>query len=137
MKKVNLYRVLLIVIIIVLLNFGYKFLKSKFYNNQGQSIQNQTNQKSTGANYGDLNTDKQRIADIAINELLTTDDRIKPQMITVKSFEKRTYTDIELGCPTVYISLAPIKPGYRVVLELDGKEYDYRMTEDKILLCGR
>ncbi len=87
--------------------------------------------------YGDLTEEQIALADIAIGKLLNSSEGISPPMITVKSFTAQDFSDTSLGCPQpdqMYSQV--ITPGYQVVLEAQGTEYDYRLTdEENIILC--
>jgi hypothetical protein len=87
--------------------------------------------------YGDLTKEQIATADIAIGKLLNSSEGITPPMITVKSFEAKEFADASLGCPNpdkMYAQV--ITPGYQVILEAQGKTYDYRLTDEKnIILC--
>lgn len=57
---------------------------------------------------------------------------------TVTKAESVTWPDGSLGCPQPGIMYTQmVQPGYRVVLELDGKSYDYRVAGEGtvIRLC--
>ena len=55
---------------------------------------------------------------------------ISEDEISVVSAESKTWSDSSLGCPEkgmMYTQV--ITPGYRIILEVDGTQYDYR-TDD-------
>jgi hypothetical protein len=55
---------------------------------------------------------------------------ISEEEITVVSAEAKTWNDASLGCPEKGMMYAQVlTPGYRIILEVDGKQYDYR-TDD-------
>ncbi len=88
-------------------------------------------------NYGTLTQEEIKIADIAISNLLNNSNGITPPMISVTDFQAQDFSDTSLGCPQpdqMYSQV--ITPGYQVVLEAQGKEYDYRLTDEKnVILC--
>lgn len=94
---------------------------------------------SMNPGYGDLTPDQIKLADIAIGKLLNSSQGISPPMITVKSFEAKEFPDASLGCAREgQMAAQVITPGYQVVLEAQGKEYDYRLTdENNVILCEK
>jgi len=96
-----------------------------------------TGQNSFNPDYGELTAEQIKIADIAVGKLLNGTEGVTPPMIKVKSFEAKQFGNTSLGCPEegkMYAEV--ITPGYQVVLEAQGKEYDYRLTGEKdIILC--
>ncbi len=102
-----------------------------------QSPAGQQTPGNMNPSYGDLTEDQIKLADIAIGKLLNSSEGITPPMITVKSFEEKQFGDSSLGCPKegqMYAQV--ITPGYQVVLEAKGKEYDYRLTdENNVIIC--
>lgn len=89
--------------------------------------------------YGDLTPEQITKADIAIGKLLNSSEGITPPMVTVKSFEAKDFPDASLGCAQEgQMSAQVITPGYQVVLEAQGKTYDYRLTDEKnVILCEK
>lgn len=59
--------------------------------------------------------------------------------ITVVSVEAKTWNDASLGCPEKGMMYAQvITPGYRIILEVDGKQYDYRTDDlENLKLCEK
>lgn len=56
--------------------------------------------------------------------------------ITVVSVEAVDWPDASLGCPSEGMMYAQvITPGYRVVLETDGKTYEYHTGDNQVVLC--
>ena len=56
---------------------------------------------------------------------------VKENEISLVSVEAVTWNDSSLGCPEkgmMYIQV--LTPGYRIILEVSGKQYDYR-TDDR------
>lgn len=88
-------------------------------------------------NYGDLTPDQIATADIAIGKLLNSSEGITPPMISIVSFEEQEFGNTSLGCPQegqMYAEV--ITPGYKVVLEAQGTQYDYRLTNtEDVFLC--
>jgi hypothetical protein len=63
--------------------------------------------------------------------------RVPAAEVEVRRAESLIFPDGSLGCakPDVAYTPAPV-PGYRVVLEAGGKEYDYRVPEGgRFVLC--
>jgi len=55
---------------------------------------------------------------------------VDPSEVTVVSAEARTWPSGALGCPEPgYLYTDVITPGYRVVVEAGGRQYDYRATQ--------
>lgn len=104
---------------------------------QNTTVPTQAASDSMNPSYGELTEDQIKIADIAIGKLLNSSEGITPPMITVTSFEAQEFSDAALGCPQPDMMYAQvITPGYKVVLEAQGKEYDYRLTDaENIILC--
>ncbi len=94
-------------------------------------------QQEFNPQYGDLTEEQIAIADRAIGDLLNSVEGLNPSMISVKSFETREFSSTALDCPQegqMYAEV--ITPGYQVVLEAQGQEYDYRLdTEEAVLMC--
>ncbi|MDA8186886.1 MAG: hypothetical protein M0T85_01925 [Dehalococcoidales bacterium] len=57
--------------------------------------------------------------------------------ITTKSVEKKDWPDTGLGCPHEGIyTLQVVTPGYRIILEAQGKTYEYHADmAGRVLLC--
>ncbi|MFO8037463.1 MAG: hypothetical protein R6U57_12640 [Anaerolineales bacterium] len=64
---------------------------------------------------------------------------ISEDEITVVSAEAKTWNDASLGCPEKGMMYAQvITPGYRIILEVDGKQHDYRTDQaGHFKLCDR
>jgi len=93
------------------------------------------NKQEFNPQYGDLNDEQIAIADRAIGDLLNSVEGINPAMIAVKSFVSQEFGDTSLGCPNEGQNYAEvITPGYQVILEAQGQEYDYRLDTDKIVV---
>ena len=62
---------------------------------------------------------------------------VAPDAITVKAVERIEWPDASLGCPQPGIMYAQvITPGYRIVLEVDGKSYEYHAdTQRHVVYC--
>lgn len=61
---------------------------------------------------------------------------IAPDAITVKAVERIEWPDASLGCPQPGMMYAQvITPGYRIVLEVDGKSYEYHTGGRGIAHC--
>ena len=61
-----------------------------------------------------------------------------PDSFRVKSVEAVDWPDASLGCPqrgVMYIQV--ITPGFKIVLEANGKEYAYHSDGKRIFLCER
>ena len=63
--------------------------------------------------------------------------KISEDQITVISAEAKKWGDTSLGCPEEGMNYAQIlTPGYRIILEYNGIQYDYRTGDmGKIFLC--
>jgi len=62
---------------------------------------------------------------------------VAPDAITVKAVESIDWPDASLGCPQPGMMYAQvITPGYRIVLEVDGKSYEYHAdTQRHVVYC--
>ena len=61
---------------------------------------------------------------------------VSPDAIQVKSAEAVQWNDASLGCPkrgVMYIQV--ITPGYLIVLQAAGKEWEYHGTKDSVAWC--
>lgn len=89
--------------------------------------------------YGDLTEEQIAIADRAIGDLLNSVEGINPSMVTVKSFEAEQFPDSSLGCPQEGLNYSQVEtPGYKVMLEAQGAEYDYRLdTKEAVIMCQK
>lgn len=69
---------------------------------------------------------------------LATRANVPPDAITVQSAEPVEWRDSSLGCPTegqMYAQV--ITPGYLIVLEANGKEYNYHASRDRVMWCSK
>jgi len=91
----------------------------------GQDNPSSTNQPA----YGDISKDDQPIADKAIKALLNSSKlNITPSQISVVSLSKENFPSSALGCEENGKSYTQVvTPGYKVVLQANGKTYDYRL----------
>jgi hypothetical protein len=63
---------------------------------------------------------------------------VNASAIHVQSIEEKTWNDSALGCPQPGVAyLTVITPGYRIVLEANGKDYAYHTSHDEVVLCQR
>jgi len=64
---------------------------------------------------------------------------ISEDEISVVSAEAKTWSDSSLGCPEEGMSyMQVLTPGYHIILEYDGVQYDYRTGDmGRILLCEK
>jgi hypothetical protein len=61
---------------------------------------------------------------------------IAPSAITVVSVEEVTWPDASLGCPKPGMMYAQVlTPGSRIVLEVDGKTYEYHTGRGRVVPC--
>ncbi|MBN1994200.1 MAG: hypothetical protein JW953_15995 [Anaerolineae bacterium] len=62
---------------------------------------------------------------------------VPPAKITLVSMEERQWSDASLGCPQEGFMYAQvITPGYLIVLETQGRQYEYHTdTTDNVVLC--
>ena len=61
---------------------------------------------------------------------------VDPATITVKAVEPIEWPDASLGCPQPGMMYAQvITPGYRIMLEIDGKSYEYHTGGGGIVRC--
>lgn len=61
---------------------------------------------------------------------------IAAEAITVRSVEAVEWPDTSLGCPQPGMMYAQvIMPGYRIVLEVDGRSYEYHTGGGGIVHC--
>lgn len=69
---------------------------------------------------------------------LTTRANVVPGEITVKKAEAVEWQDASLGCPKPGIFYAQmITPGYLIVLEAGGKEWQYHASTTSVMWCDR
>ncbi len=58
--------------------------------------------------------------------------------IRVKEAEAVQWSDASLGCPKPGFGYAQvIVPGYRILLEVNDKEYDYHVGQNRMILCEK
>lgn len=58
--------------------------------------------------------------------------------ITLKSAEAREWRDSSLGCPQEGMMYAQvITPGYFIVLEAAGKEWNYHASMNRVMWCAK
>jgi hypothetical protein len=73
--------------------------------------------------------------DLALADL-ATELGIAPAAITVQVIEPVEWPDASLGCPQPDMMYAQVvTPGYRIVLEVDGKSYEYHTGGGGIVRC--
>jgi hypothetical protein len=80
-------------------------------------------------------TEQERAVATAVQAL---SDRLKvaADEIQVVSVESVQFRDSSLGCPEkgkMYLQV--ITPGYQVLLRVEGETYDYRVSEQRAVLC--
>ena len=87
--------------------------------------------------YADLTDEQIGIADRAIGDLLNSVEGLNPSMIAVTGFEPREFSSTALDCPQEGVMYAEvITPGYQILLEAQGQEYDYRLdTQEAVIMC--
>jgi hypothetical protein len=62
--------------------------------------------------------------------------KVKPDQVRLVKAEIMRWSDSSLGCPQPGMMYAQvITPGYQFILEVDGKEYDYRASQTRVALC--
>jgi hypothetical protein len=66
---------------------------------------------------------------------LATDIAIPEAQIAVVSYDRAEWSDSSLGCPKPGQSyLTVITPGYRVILEAAGTQYEYHTNDKNIAI---
>lgn len=141
MKKENIFLVLGIVTIIGFFVLAFYYMQQPPEPQQTAATPTPSIQMpqdgNFNPNYGDLSEDEIQIADMAIGKLLNSVDGITPPMIIVHDVIAQDFSDTSLGCPKpdqMYAQV--ITPGYQVILEVQGTQYDYRLTDqDNVILC--
>ena len=91
-------------------------------------------------NYGDITDELKSIVDKAIGNLLNTPDlNLSPKQVSVVGVTEETYGNTALGCEQEGMAYSEvITPGYKVILEANGKTYDYRLDQaEQIVLCEK
>ncbi len=69
---------------------------------------------------------------------LVTRANVLPDEITVKSVEPVEWRDSSLGCPMPgMMYLQVITPGYLIILEADGKEWEYHASQTHVVYCEK
>lgn len=70
---------------------------------------------------------------------LTQQINLSPDQISLVSIEAKEWSDSSLGCPQEGFMYAQvITPGYLIVLEADGVEYEYHTNQsDLVILCKK
>ena len=64
------------------------------------------------------------------------DDEIDPSEIDVVSVQEMTWNNGALGCPQPgQVYTQALVDGLRIVVAVDGTEYDYRVTGSTVRLC--
>jgi hypothetical protein len=69
---------------------------------------------------------------------LTTRANVSPDAIRIKSAEAVEWRDSSLGCPMegmMYTQV--ITPGYLIVLEAAGKEWNYHASTNRVMYCAK
>ncbi|HRN70958.1 MAG TPA: hypothetical protein PLS49_07305 [Candidatus Woesebacteria bacterium] len=140
MKKENIFLVLGIVTIIGFFALAFYYMRLPPEPEQTALTPTpsiQMDPDNFNPNYGNLTEDQIQIADMAIGKLLNSVEGITPAMVIVKDVSAQDFNDASLGCPKPEEMYAQvITPGYQVLLEVQGTEYDYRLTDqDNVILC--
>jgi hypothetical protein len=69
---------------------------------------------------------------------LTTRANVSLAAIALKRAEAVEWRDSSLGCPMPGMMYAQvITPGYLIVLEADGKEWNYHASETRVMWCDK
>lgn len=69
---------------------------------------------------------------------LTTRANVSRDAITLKSAQAVEWRDSSLGCPVEGMMYAQvITPGYLIVLEAAGKEWNYHAGRDRVMWCEK
>lgn len=79
-------------------------------------------------------TQVQLIADAKAD--LVTRANVSADVITVVSVEPTEWKDASLGCPKLgvfYIQV--ITPGYKIILQAQGKQYEYHTGNSRVVYC--
>ncbi|MDA1338438.1 MAG: hypothetical protein O2871_03670 [bacterium] len=90
--------------------------------------------------YGDISEKLKVVADKAIGSLInTTGLNIAPSQITVVSATEENFPNTALGCEKEGMAYSDvIVDGYKVMLEVSGEIYDYRLDEgERVILCEK
>ncbi len=79
----------------------------------------------------------QKLIDDARQDLMQRAN-VPASAITVKSAEPVEWRDTSLGCPIEGMMYAQvITPGYLIVLEANGQEYEYHASRTQIVYCEK
>ncbi len=63
---------------------------------------------------------------------------VSESAIVVKTVQAQEWPDASLGCPKPGIMYAQvITPGYLIVLEANGKQYEYHASGTRAVLCTK
>jgi hypothetical protein len=69
---------------------------------------------------------------------LTTRANVSPDAITLKNAQAVEWGDTSLGCPAPGIFYAQmITPGYLIVLNAGGKEWEYHASTSRVMWCEK
>jgi hypothetical protein len=93
----------------------------------------------TSSGMGNVNPDP-KLANYILQSRtdLATRLNVAPESITVKQAQALEWPDGSLGCPqrgVFYVQV--VSPGYLILLEANGKEYEYHGDRNKIFLCEK
>ncbi len=71
-------------------------------------------------------------------ELLTSQLGVAASSISVKQVEPVEWPDTSLGCPKPGMLYAQvITPGYRIILEANGREYEFHASASRVISCEK
>lgn len=83
----------------------------------------------------EMSQEEEKAAAAAV-EALATLKEVPADQIEVVSAESVQFRDSSLDCPKKgMMYLQVITPGHKVILRLEGKTYDYRITGTRVILC--
>lgn len=86
---------------------------------------------------GAVQTPAPRPQDLAVTDLAQRLG-VATTAITVRSVESVEWPDASLGCPQPGMMYAQvITPGFRIVLEANGKHYEYHSGTGSVILCRK
>lgn len=69
---------------------------------------------------------------------LSTRASVLPDEIALKSAQAVEWRDASLGCPAPGMFYAQmITPGYLIVLEAGGKEWEYHASNTRVMWCDK
>ena len=87
-------------------------------------------------NMDSLDPDAQRMVAVAKTDLMQRLG-VTEEDILVKSVEEKQWRNSSLGCPQPgMMYLQVITPGFRIVLTVDGQDYDYHTDFSRAILCS-